>query len=65
MIRLRIIETIKETFKEPRITGYVFFVILPILAAMSNNDITLKGLCTLFLILNLFVFLLVRLSLDL
>ena len=63
---LRILETIREMFTETRFMGYVFFVILPMLAALSSHDSwNLKGVLLLFLILNIFVFLCVRSTLDL
>lgn len=62
---LRIIETLKEMFKEPRFNGFIFFTILPTLAAGMRPDATLHGVIIIFTFMFLFTFSLVRFSLDL
>ena len=61
---LRLIESFIEMFKEPRIKGWMFFVIIPILTCMANPSCNLNGLLIIFLILNIFSLFMVRISLD-
>ena len=61
---LRLIESFIEMFKEPRIKGWMFFVILPTLACIENPSCNLSGLFIIFLILNIFSLFMVRISLD-
>lgn len=61
---LRIIESFIEMFKEPRISGWVFLVLLPTVACLSSPNFNLRGILIIFILLNLFTLFMVRISLD-
>ena len=61
---LRIIESFIEMFKEPRINGWVFLVLLPTITCLSSPNFNLRGILIIFILLNLFTLFMVRISLD-
>lgn len=62
-LRPRFFECVKEMLTN-RLEGFIFLVILPTLAGMSNEHSTFKGIAIIFLIMFTFVYLIVRNSLD-
>lgn len=63
-MNLRIIETFKEIFSEPRFFGFVFVCILPIIAIFGECNGHYKIATNISLIWFIVCFLIVRFTLD-